>query len=210
MGKDKETLALTYKAISRPIANYAAPIFAPQLPPTNWSLIQRAQNAALRTVTGCHSIANEDHLHSETNILPIKPHTHIIAMQYSYKCRQQQHPNHDLTHIVDPPRCKRKTLVTKYRDCLNTLPPPTNRRKLRSGINYIHTHTVRQTIEHYTNRVLRTRSPQINRSEETLPRTTKTTSSINKRVQTTCYYAINRNDFNPDLVTHLHSFYAKL
>lgn len=39
--------------------------------PTNW---QRAQNASLRPVTGCHAISNEDHIHQETNLLPIKEH----------------------------------------------------------------------------------------------------------------------------------------
>ena len=52
-GKDKETLIITYKAIGRSIANYAAPIWSPQ----------RTQNSALRTITGCHVMSNQDHLH---------------------------------------------------------------------------------------------------------------------------------------------------
>lgn len=49
------------KAIRTVIANYAAQNFAPQLANTNWSLIQRAPSAALRTTTGWHSIESEDH-----------------------------------------------------------------------------------------------------------------------------------------------------
>ena len=97
-GKDKETLIQTYKAIGRPIANYAAPIFAPQLCQTNWQLIQRPQNAALRIITGCHKMSHKDHLHQETNILRVKEHTVMLAAQYAYKCHHPLHPNFELTH----------------------------------------------------------------------------------------------------------------
>lgn len=102
-GKEKETLALTYKTIGRPIANYAAPIFAPQLCNTNWQALQRVQNSALRTVTGCYAITQEEHLHEETDILPIKPHTEMLAQQYTFKCQLPSHPNHHLTQLPTPP-----------------------------------------------------------------------------------------------------------
>ena len=78
MGKDKETLTITYKAIGRSIANYAAPIWSPQLSISSWIDIQRAQNAALRTITGCHVMSNQDHLDRETNIIPIKEHNAML------------------------------------------------------------------------------------------------------------------------------------
>ena len=42
-GKDKETLAISYKAIGRPIANYADPIWSPQLITSSWNDIQRGK-----------------------------------------------------------------------------------------------------------------------------------------------------------------------
>ena len=175
-GKDKETLSLTYKAIGRPIANYAAPIFAPQLRPTNWKKIQRAQNASLRAITGCHVMASEDHLHQETNILPIKEHTVLLAAQYALKCHQPSHPNYDLVYQPAPPRQIRKTAITKYKDCVNLLPPPTSTRRLRRGTKIIHTAVVNETNENLTdNRVLKARPPIINPEETSLARTTRST-----------------------------------
>ena len=59
-GKDKETLTITYKAVGRSKANYAVPIWSPQLSTSSWIDIQRAQNVALRTITGCHDKSNQD------------------------------------------------------------------------------------------------------------------------------------------------------
>lgn len=83
-GKDKETLKTTFQSIGRPsVINYAAPIFTPDLSDTNWKGLQRAQNASLRIITGCHLMASEDHLHQETQILPVKPHSKMLASQYA-------------------------------------------------------------------------------------------------------------------------------
>ena len=162
-GKDKETLMQTYKAIGRPMANYAAPIYIPQLKPTNWKLLQKAQNAALRTITGCHKLTHEDHLHQETNILRIKDHTVMIAAQYTLKCHHHAHPNYILTTLPDPPRSIRKSAITKYRDCINILSPPTTQRRLRRGIRTIHSSFVDQNINSYqNNRTLGRRPPKIN------------------------------------------------
>ena len=62
-GKDKETLTTTYKAIGRPVVNYAAPIYTPQLCNINWKKLQTVENASLRIITGCHKMSNVDHLH---------------------------------------------------------------------------------------------------------------------------------------------------
>lgn len=45
-------ITITYKTSGGPIANYAAHFLAPQLCTTNWQAL--AQNASLRTITGCH------------------------------------------------------------------------------------------------------------------------------------------------------------
>lgn len=177
-GKDKETLSLTYKTIGRPTANYAAPIFAPQLAPTNWQRIQRAQNASLRTITGCHAMESEDHLHQETSILLMKEHTVMLAAQYALKCFHPSHPNHDLTRQPTPPRQIRKTAIVKYTDCINHLPPPTSTRNLNRGTKIIHSTVVKETLDNYSiNRVLHTCPPDINPAEKILPRMTRATLS---------------------------------
>ena len=51
-GQQKETLLMTYKAVGRSIANYAAPVWSINASETNIGKIQRAQNEALRIITG--------------------------------------------------------------------------------------------------------------------------------------------------------------
>ncbi|KAI5731922.1 hypothetical protein M8J77_018439 [Diaphorina citri] len=86
-GKEKETIITAYKTIGRSIINYAAPIWTPQLSTTHWKSLQATQNAALRTATGCHLMTNEDHLHNECMVLPIRQHNEMLAQQYLARCR---------------------------------------------------------------------------------------------------------------------------
>ncbi|KAH7714343.1 Protein H25P06.5 [Aphelenchoides avenae] len=65
-GQQKETLLTTYKAVGRPILNYAAPVWTPLLSDTGFKRLQIAQNAALRTATGCLAMSSIDHLHQGT------------------------------------------------------------------------------------------------------------------------------------------------
>lgn len=177
-GKDKETLTTTYKAISRPIPNYGAAIYAPQLSDTNWSLLQRAQNSALRTITGCHIMAHQDHLHQETMILPIKDHTEMMAKQQTLRCFHPDHPNHELTRHENPPRQIRRNAFTKYgQELIQHVPPSGLTAKLiQRGTTNIHTHTVNNSIRSYLpNKVLDRPPPLVNIEEKHLPRNTRTT-----------------------------------
>ncbi|KAI5752977.1 hypothetical protein M8J77_022380 [Diaphorina citri] len=101
-GKDKETMVIAYKSISRPVLNYAAPIWTPQLANTHWTKLQTCQNSALRTATGCHLMAHEDHLHTETEILPARTHNQMLSEQYLLVCHAPQHPCSSLVN-GDPP-----------------------------------------------------------------------------------------------------------
>ena len=65
----KETLLLTYKALGRSIANYAAPVWSINASDTSLKKIQRTQNEALRIIKGSHKMSIIDHLHSETKML---------------------------------------------------------------------------------------------------------------------------------------------
>ena len=47
-GPQKETLQTTYNAIGKSVLNYAAPVWTPNLSTSNFGLLQRAQNTALK------------------------------------------------------------------------------------------------------------------------------------------------------------------
>jgi len=57
MGKQKETIILTYQAIGRSVIDYAAPVRAPVINESSWKCLQTAQNEALQIATGCHKMA---------------------------------------------------------------------------------------------------------------------------------------------------------
>ena len=71
-GQDKETLLMTYNALGKSIANYAAPVWSTNASDSSFKKIQTAQNAALRTATGAHKMASIDHLHQESLTLRVK------------------------------------------------------------------------------------------------------------------------------------------
>ena len=50
-GQQNETLLMTYKALGRSIATYAAPVWSINVSETNIGKIQHAQNEALRIIT---------------------------------------------------------------------------------------------------------------------------------------------------------------
>ena len=85
-GQQKETLLLTYKALGRSIANYAAPVLSTNASDTSLENIQRTQNEALRIITGSHKMSSIDHLHSETKTLQVKDHMNILSAQYLIHC----------------------------------------------------------------------------------------------------------------------------
>ena len=79
-GQKKETLLMTYKAFGRSIANYAAPVWITNA--SNIGKIQRAQNEALRIITGSHKISSIDNIHSETETLHVEDHMNLLSAQY--------------------------------------------------------------------------------------------------------------------------------
>ena len=71
-GQDKETLLMTYNALGKSIANYAAPVWSTNASDSSFKKIQIVQNAALRMATGGHKKASIDHLHQESLTLRVK------------------------------------------------------------------------------------------------------------------------------------------
>ena len=94
-GKQKETLVATYKAVMRPTLEYASSIWSSMASPTSINKLQVMQNAALRACTGCTHDTNIQHLHDETNILPIQKHLQLHASQV-----RQKHNTHHI-HYTD-------------------------------------------------------------------------------------------------------------
>ena len=82
----------------RPTLEYASSIWSPIASPTSINKLQVMQNAALRACTECTHDTNIQHLHDETNILPIQKHLQLHASQVRQKA---QYPSHtDTLHIT--------------------------------------------------------------------------------------------------------------
>ena len=96
-GQKKETLLMTYKALGRSTASYAAPVWSINASETNIGKIQRAQNEALRIITGSHllvvSLHQSDPL-SDTFFCDIVVNHEIIKRA----CLSQQRALEEMFH----------------------------------------------------------------------------------------------------------------
>ena len=81
-GQQEETLLVTYKALGKSIANYAAPVWSINASESNIGKIQHTQNKALRIITGSHKMSSIDHIHSETKMLQVEDHLKLLSVQY--------------------------------------------------------------------------------------------------------------------------------
>ena len=95
---------MTYKALGRSIANYAAPVWSINASETNIGKIQRAQNEALRIITGSHKMSSIDHIHSETKMLQVEDHLNLLSAQYLVQCLDTENVCHHITKMDLPPR----------------------------------------------------------------------------------------------------------
>ena len=154
-GQQKETLPITYKALGRSIANYAAPVWSTNASESNIGKIQHAQNEALRIITGSHTMSSIHHLHIETKMLDTVNVCHHITK-------------------MDPPREMKETIFTRhYQTVLSLL---ANNRK--DSLQALHTSFVYTEIDNMkNNRLLNNRSPPINDEETLLSRRQRTTLS---------------------------------
>ena len=88
---------MTYNALGKSIANYAAPVWRSNASDSSFKKIQTAQNAALRTATGAHKMASIDHLHQESLTLRVKDHSDMLSAQYPVNCLEEDHVSHGIT-----------------------------------------------------------------------------------------------------------------
>ena len=96
-GQDMETLLLTYNALGKSIASYAAPPWSTNASDSSFKKIQTAQNAPLRTATGAHKLASIDHLHLESLTLRVKDYSYMFSAQYLVTCLEEDHVYHGIT-----------------------------------------------------------------------------------------------------------------
>ena len=164
-GQQKETLLMTYKALGRSIANYAAPVWSTNASESNINKIQRAQNEALRIITGTLKMSSIDHLHSETKMLQVEDQLNLLSVQYLVQCLDTENVCHHITKMDLPPREMRDNLHQTLSNRKDTL-------------QALHTPFVNTAIDNMKdNRVLNNRPPPINDEETLLSRRQRTTIS---------------------------------
>ena len=165
---------MTYKALGRLIANYAAPVWSINACETNIGKKQRAQNEAIRIITGSHKMSSIDHIHSETKMLQVEDHLNLLSAQYLVQCLDTENVCHHITKMNLPPREMKETIFTSHYQTV--LPLLANNRK--DTLQVLHTSFVNTAIGNMKdNRVLNSRPPSINDEETLLQRRQRTTLS---------------------------------
>ena len=124
-GQQKMILLMTYKALGRSIANYAAPVWSTNASESSIGKIQRAQNEALRSITCSHKMSSIDHLHSE--MLQVEDHLNLLSVQYLVQCLDTENVCHHITKMDLPPREMKETNFTRHSQTM--LPLLANNRK---------------------------------------------------------------------------------
>ena len=125
--QQQQTLLLTYKALGRSIANYAAPICSTNASENNMEKIQHAQNEVLRIVTSSHKMSSIDHLYSETEMLQVEHHLNIFSAQYLVQCLNTETVCHHITKMDHPPREMKETIFIRHNQTM--LPLLANNKK---------------------------------------------------------------------------------
>jgi len=199
-GMSMETISHTYKAITRPILEYANPTWSTIISDKSIKKLDTVQNSALRIATGCSADTNTDHLHQETKILPIQSHLKLHASNYRQKTNLNTHPNHALTNKPPPPRNMKTTI---FHDTANLLSHPNPNHNtpdtIAANIKANHSLAVQQYLNTLPPNKL-TNQPYLNPhpSELTLPRHRR------------CLLRQLRTDKSPFLRAHKHSQYPTI
>ena len=147
-GQDRDTLLLTYGALIKPLITYACPAWFPNISITNTSKLQTIQNSALRIATGCHLMAHQDHLHQESQVLPIKDSLGLLCKQFLLSASRSDHPSHDVVSAPPGPRPIKQTLQSAFKDDIsflltdNTCPEE----DYRPGLKTLHSDAVNTAI----------------------------------------------------------------
>ena len=178
-GKQKETIVATYKAITRPILEYASTIWSPIASTTGITKLQTIQNMALRIATGCTSDTNIQHLHNETNILPLNAHLKLHSSQLRQKSQHPTHPLHKFTVLTENERHKKQTIFdnnNNYTVNINMKSDLICEDLIQSNLKLIHSHIVSNHLsQRPPNKVLQDQTPSVSPAELLLSRETRRT-----------------------------------
>ena len=140
---NKETLLMTYNALGKSIANYAAPVWSTNASDSSFKKIQAAQNTALTTATRAHKMTSIDHLHQEPLTLRVKDHSDMPSAQYLVNCLEEDHVSHGIT--IQEPRARpmKETLHSRHH---STVLHRLGSNRMESLQN-LHTHAVDSAIQ---------------------------------------------------------------
>ena len=129
---------------------------------------------------GCTHDTNIQHLHDETNILPIQKHLQLHASQIRQKAQYPSHPLYRYTTHNTSPRLMKPTTLnnSRYTTNIPTDPCTVTTADIKANMRDIQKSIVSQHLAaRDNNKILRTHPPQVSSTEENLPRHTRHTLS---------------------------------
>ena len=134
---------------------------------------------ALRIATGCTSDTNIQHLHNETNILPLNAHLKLHSSQLRQKSQHPTHPLHKFTVLTENERHKKQTIFdnnNNYTVNINTKSDLICEDLIQSNLKLIHSHIVSNHLSQRPhNKVLQDQTPSVSPAELLLSRETRRT-----------------------------------
>ena len=134
---------------------------------------------ALRIATGCTSDTNIQHLHNETNILPLNAHLKLHSSQLRQKSQHPTHPLHKFTVLTENERHKKQTIFDNnynYTVNINMKSDLICEDLIQSNLKLIHSHIVSNHLsQRPPNKVLQDQTPSVSPAELLLSRETRRT-----------------------------------
>ena len=134
---------------------------------------------ALRIATGCTSDTNIQHLHNETNILPLNAHLKLHSSQLRQKSQHPTHPLHKFTVLTENERHKKQTIFdnnNNYTVNINTKSDLICEDLIQSNLKLIHSQIVSNHLsQRPPNKVLQDQTPSVSPAELLLSRETRRT-----------------------------------
>ena len=113
-GQANDTSLLTYNALGKSIASYAAPVWSTNATDSSLKKIQTTQNVALTTAAGSRKMASIDHLHQESLTLKVNDHSDMLSAQYLVNCLEEGHVCHGSRTQEPKPKPRKKTLHSRH------------------------------------------------------------------------------------------------
>ena len=152
------------------------PLCGSLMPVTAIGKLQTIQNAAMRIATGCLRMSSLDHLHRETKLLPVASSLSLLCKQYLLSALRPGHPAERSVNLPPSRRNIKHTLSSRFRNSIDHLLTDgvVPAAEYRPGLRRLHTAAVEDALRTAAlNRVLGTPPPEVDLSELSLPRPTR-------------------------------------